>query len=186
MDKKVIAVGIIAGVVGLAWTTVFQGLVPVRNELGYKEVPNEETVLGVLDENLRETGLYLVPGHSPPDPLFRERYEEGPIFRIHSLQTGAGGIPHVLFPVLALLIAPIIPTWYLRKLCRNEAPGFWSRVFVVALFGVFLALCADLRMWGMELYPLSYSLFLVVNSVLTWIVVGLVIAWRIKPASVSA
>jgi len=186
VDKRAIATGFVAGLVGLACTTIFQQLIPIRDELGYKEVPNEEMVLEVLDANLRETGLYLLPGHSPPDSLFRERYEAGPIFRIHSLQSGAGGTLHVLIPVLALLIAPIIPSWCLWSLCRNGRPGFGSRVFLVALFGVFVALWTDLRMWGMELYPLNYSLFLAASSVATWVILGLVIAWRIKPGSVSA
>jgi len=186
MDRKVVATGLIAGLVGLACTTIFQNVIPIRNQLGYKEVPNEKTVLEVLDASLRETGLYLLPGHSPPDPLFRQRYEKGPMFRIHSLQSGAGGTAHVLIPVLALLVAPIIPSWYLWSLCRNGRPGFGSRVFVVASFGIFLALWADLRMWGMELYPLNYSLVLAASSVATWVIVGLVVAWRIKPGSVSA
>ena len=56
------------------------------------------------------------------------------------------------------------------------------RVVVVALFGVFAALTTDLRLWGMELYPLSYSLLLAFGSVTTWILAGLVVAWRIKPS----
>jgi hypothetical protein len=47
-------------------------VIPLRNELGCKEVPGENVVLAALDANLRETGVYLLPGHSPPDPLFRE------------------------------------------------------------------------------------------------------------------
>jgi len=186
MNSKVVATGLIAGLVGLACTTVLQSAIPIRDRLGYKDVPNEDVVLKVLDTNLRETGLYLLPGHSPPDPLFRQRYEEGPIFRIQSLRTGAGGAPHVFIPILALLIAPIIPSWYVWRLCRNGRPGFGSRVFQVALFGIFLVLWADLRMWGMELYPLNYSIFLAASSVATWVIVGLVIAWRIKPSSAAA
>ena len=185
MDKKVVATGLIGGLVGLACTTIFQSAIPLRDALGYKEVPNEARVLEVLDTNLRETGLYLLPGHSPPDSLFRERYEEGPLFRIHSLRSGAGGALHVLIPVLALLIAPIIPSWCLFSLCRNGRPGFGSRVILVASFGIFLALWADLRMWGMELYPLGYSLYLAASSLATWVIVGLVVAWRIKPSAAS-
>ena len=186
MDKKVVSTGLIAGLVSLACTTVFQQLIPIRDELGFKEVHNEEVVLQVLETNLPETGLYLLPGHSPPDSLFRERYARGPIFRIHSLRTGPGGAPHVFIPVLALLIAPVIPTWLLWSLCRNARPGFGSRVLMVALFGIFVALWTDIRLWGMEMYPLNYSLFLAASSVPTWVIVGLVVAWRIKPSSVSA
>jgi uncharacterized membrane protein len=56
---------------------------------------------------------------------------------------------------------------------------------MVASFGVFLALWADLRLCGMELYPLNYSLFLAASSVATWVIVGLVIAWRIRPTAGS-
>jgi hypothetical protein len=150
MHKKVIATGLIAGLVGIACITIFQCLIPIRDHLGYKEVPDEKRVLEILDANLPETGLYLIPGHSPPDPLFRERYENGPLFRIHSLRRGAGGAAHVLIPVLGLLIAPILPSWYLWHMCKEKCLRFGSRMFRVSLFGVFIALWADLRMWGME------------------------------------
>lgn len=181
MDKRVITTGLMAGLVVVGWTSVSYGFVRIRDELGYKEVSNEEAVLSVLDANLAETGLYLVPGHSPPDSLFRVRYAEGPLFRVHSLRRGAGGSPHVLLPILALLVAPLIPTWLVWKLCQRGGPEFGMRVVVVALFGVFLALTTDLRLWGMELYPLSYSLLLAFGSVSTWILAGLVVAWRIRP-----
>jgi hypothetical protein len=69
MDKRVIATGLIAGLVALACTTIFHQLIPIRDQLSYKEAPNEERVLEVLDTNLPETGIYLLPGHSPPDTL---------------------------------------------------------------------------------------------------------------------
>lgn len=41
MDKKVVTTALIAGVVGLVCTLVFQAAIPIRDRLGYKEVPNE-------------------------------------------------------------------------------------------------------------------------------------------------
>jgi hypothetical protein len=181
MERRVITTGLMAGLVVVGWTSVSYGLVRIRDELGYKEVSHEETVLAVLDTNLTETGLYLVPGHSPPDSLFRARYAEGPLFRVHSLRSGAGGALHVILPILALIAAPIIPTWLVWNLCQRGGPRFGVRVVIVALFGVFVALTTDLRLWGMELYPLSYTLLLAFGSVTTWILAGLVVAWRIKP-----
>jgi hypothetical protein len=55
------------------------------------------------------------------------------------------------------------------------------RVAVVASFGVFLALTANIQLWGMELYPLTYSLLMSVNGILTWLVIGFVMAWRVRP-----
>lgn len=181
MDRRLITTGLLAGFVFFGWKVVSQGLLPIRDELGYKDVQNEEMVLSTLDANLPETGLYIVPGHSPPDSLFRARYSEGPIFRIHSLRRGAGGTPHFLVSILALLIAPMIPTALVWRVCRNGGVGFGARATIVALFGVFLALSADIQLWGTELYPLDYSIFLAVNSVVGWTIVGLFVAWRIRP-----
>ena len=181
MNRRVITTGLLAGVLCLVWTSISNGLIPIRHELGYKEVPGEAELLQILDAHLDETGLYLVPNDAPPDSLFRARYESGPIYRIHSLQAGAGGTPHVAISVLALLFAPIIPAWLLSLLCERRPVGYGRRVLLVALFGVFVALFSDLRQWGMELVPLNYALFLAASSVITWIVVGLFLAWRIVP-----
>ena len=185
MQRRVITTGLTAGLVVVVWTSISYGLVRVRDELGYKEVAYEHTVLEVLDANVAETGLYLVPGHSPPDSLFRVRYDEGPLFRIHSLRRGAGGALHVLIPILAMMIAPLIPTWFVWSLCQRGGIGFGRRVSIVAIFGVFTALTNDLRLWGTELYPLSYTLLLAFGSMTTWLLAGLLIAWRIKPSAES-
>ena len=181
MNRMVVSSGLLAGFVGVLWTALTFGLVPVRDDMGWKEVPNEGAVLEVLDANLPETGLYLVPGHSPPDSLFRARHDEGPLFRVHSLRNGTEGPIRALISVLALLLAPLIPAWFLFMLCQRGAPGFGARVGLVSLFGLFLALTGHIQLWGMELYPLLYSLFLSANGILTWVVIGLVLARRIRP-----
>lgn len=181
MDRSVVVSGLLAGLVCLVWTALSQGLLPFRDDWGYKDVPVEEPVLAALDHGLPETGLYLVPGHSPPDSLFRARYEDGPIFRVHSLRDGAGGAPHVLVSILALLVAPLIPAWFVAVICSRGNPSFPTRMSIGSIFGVFLALSAHLQLWGTELYPLGYSLFMAINGLVTWTLVGAVLAWRIVP-----
>jgi len=185
MTRRVVSSGLLAGIFALAWTAAFQGGLPQRDAWGYKDVPEEADVLAVLDRELPETGLYLIPGHSPPDSLFRARYEGGPIFRIHSLRTGAGGLPHVLVSLLALLLAPLLPAWLLGRFCRVSEPHFVDRAGMVSLFGVVTALAAHLQLWGTELYPLNYSLFLTLNGVAMWIVLGVFLAWRITPETID-
>jgi hypothetical protein len=185
MNWRVLRTGLGAGVVALVCTALVQGLLPFRDTLGYKEAPEEATVLSILDRALTETGLYLVPGHSPPDSLFRARYEAGPLFRIHSLRRGAGGPPHVVISMLAVFLAPLVPAWVLFLLCRSGRPSFARRVTLVFLFGVFLALSGHIQLWGTELYPFSYALLLTFDALFTWMVVGLVLAWRISPESVG-
>ncbi len=185
MVMRVISSGLLAGILALAWTAAFQGALPQRDAWGYKDVQQEAEVLALLDRELAETGLYLVPGHSPPDSLFRARYEGGPIFRIHSLRTGAGGLPHVLVSILALLLAPLFPAWLLSRICRISEPSFVDRAGMVSLFGIVTALAAHLQLWGTELYPLNYSLFLTLNGVFMWIVLGVFLAWRITPETIG-
>jgi hypothetical protein len=181
VSPKVVGTGLLGGIVAILWTAIVGSLLPLRDRMGNMEVPNEEAVLAALDENLTETGVYLVPGKFPHDSLFLARFDEGPIFRVHSLPEGGGGLAQFLVSDLALLLGPIIPAWFLMMLCGMGRPGYGSRVFVVALFGVFLALAAYLPLWDQELYPPSYVFLLAANAVVTWVVVGLVLAWRIKP-----
>jgi hypothetical protein len=185
MHKRVVSSGFFAGILAVAWTAAFQGGLPQRDAWGYKDVPEEAAVLAILDQELPETGLYLLPGHSPPDSLFRARYENGPIFRIHSLRAGAGGPPHVVISILALLLAPLFPAWLLGRFCRDSVPRFIDRAGIVALFGIVTALAAHLQLWGTELYPLNYSLFLTLNGVAMWVVLGLFLAWRITPETIE-
>ena len=65
MNSRVVTTGLLGGFVGMLWTIIALGLIPVRDSMGWKEAPNEEVVLQALDANLVETGLYIVPGHSP-------------------------------------------------------------------------------------------------------------------------
>ncbi len=181
MNSRVLWIGLLGGVVAIVWTGVVGSLFPLRDRMGNMEAHNEEVVLAALDQNLTETGIYLVPGKFPHDSLFLARLAEGPIFRVHSLPEGGGGLAQFLVSDLALLLAPIIPAWLLMVLCGTGRPGYGSRVLVVALFGVFLALAAYLPMWDQELYPPSYVFLLAANAVVTWAIVGLVLAWRIAP-----
>ena len=184
MNGQVIKAGLLGGLVVILCTIVGLALIPLRNAMGWKEVPNEAPVLEVLDANLPETGLYLVPGHSPPDSLFRARHDDGPFFRVHSLRQGTEGPVRALISILALLAAPLIPAWILYAICRGASPTFTARATIVASLGLFVALASDIQLWGLELYPLSYSLLYVVYSLVTWALVGLVLAWRIKPGRV--
>lgn len=181
MNKRFVSTGLIAGVVGVFWIMLTFGILPIRDSMGWKPVPRQDAVLNALDENLPETGLYLVPAPSQGDSLFRARHRSGPFFRVHSLRTGSGGPERALISILAVLLAPIIPAWFVQHLCRHGRPPFWHRVGAVSLFGVFLALTAHLQLWGMELYPFRYSIFLTVHGLVTWVLMGLVVAWRIEP-----
>ena len=183
MNSRVVTTGLLGGFVGILWTIIALGLIPVRNSMGWKEVPNEEVVLQALDANLLETGLYIVPGHSPPDSLFRARHDDGPFFRVHSLPNGTEGPIRSLISILALFLAPLIPAWFLSQICEAGAPKFATRVVIVSLFGLFLALTGHIQLWGMELYPVTYSLFLSANGIVTWVAIGFVLAWRIKPGT---
>ena len=180
MSPKVVGAGLLGGLAAIMWTAAVGSLVPIRDQMGNLEAPNEEVVLAALDASLTEAGVYLVPGKFPHDSLFLDRFENGPLYRIHALAEG-GGLAQFLVSDLALLLAPIIPAWFLMMLCAYDRPGYGARVFVVAMFGVFVALGAYLPMWDQELYPPTYVFLLAGNAVLTWIVVGLVVAARIRP-----
>ena len=87
--------------------------------------------------------------------------------------------------LLAGILAPLLPAFLLGRFCRVSEPRFVERAGLVSVFGIVTALAAHLQLWGTELYPLNYTLFLTMNGVAMWIILGLFLAWRLTPETVG-
>ena len=56
MERRAFTAGLLAGLVGVVWTALAMGLVPWRDSMGWKEAPNEDVMLPMLDESLFPPG----------------------------------------------------------------------------------------------------------------------------------
>jgi hypothetical protein len=57
---------------------------------------------------------------------------------------------------------------------------YYRRVLFVTAIGVIMALADDVLQMSFGPQPRDYLRFLAINNVITWLLAGLIIGWRIK------
>lgn len=84
---------------------------------------------------------------------------------------------HILYELFCILVAPIIAAWLLSLTSEKVLAKYSRRVLFVTILGLFLAVFGDV----LSEKPNDRILLSSINSLITWFLAGLVIAWRIKP-----
>jgi hypothetical protein len=180
--RRIILSGLLGGVVLSAWGILGRGFLPFYHDAAWREIPNESLVFEAVTEQIRETGSYIYPYDVPADSAFHARFEEGPAFQIlfrgESLEETE--LRDLALFALGLLFVPIIPAWVLSVTSHRRAAHYGQRVLFVALFGLLVALFHDLPAPGVHA-PLDLRVALALDSIVGWTLVGMVLAWRIKP-----
>lgn len=72
MGKKILLSGIAGGVMLFIWGAVSHMALGL-GESGMKSMPNEETLIAAMQENMKESGLYLFPGGVPSSDMTAEQ-----------------------------------------------------------------------------------------------------------------
>ena len=91
----------------------------------------------------------------------------------------AGGI--MLFELLLLFLAPIIGSWMLSQTSEKVLSSYTRKVFFFTGIGLLFAVFINLTNFGIGDYPLNDALVFGLHNIIVWTVVGLVVAWRMKP-----
>jgi hypothetical protein len=182
MVRRIILSGLLGGVVLSAWGILGRSFIPFYHDAAWREIPNESLVFDAVTEHISETGSYITPYDVPADSTFHARFEEGPAFQIlfRSESLEETELLDLTLYLLGLLCVPIIAAWMLSVTSPRYAAHYVQRVFLVALLGVLVALFHDLPAPGV-LVPLDLRVALALDSVVGWTLVGMVLAWRIKP-----
>jgi len=184
--KRVLIAGLLGSVVLFIWGFISWAALPWHNAT-MPSLPNEEAVVESLRANVNTTAVYQFPGMPADDAesqqAWTEKYKRGPYGILIYIAQGADPMapqPFIGGFVLSLLTATLAA--YLLSLGANKLTGYSQRVIFVTLLGVFAALVSHFSMWNWMHVPTGYSLVMAADLVIGWLLAGLVIAWRIKPA----
>jgi hypothetical protein len=148
-------------------------------------LPNEDAVVEALRGNITATGVYQFPGVPTSDAegeAWIEKYKRGPFGQLIYHADGADPMspqPFIGGFVLNFIIASLAA--YLLSVAVAKMAAYSQRVIFVTLLGVFAALASHIVGWNWMYIPTSYSLVMAADLVITSLVAGLVVAWRIKP-----
>jgi hypothetical protein len=79
------------------------------------------------------------------------------------------------------VIASTVAAWMLSLASARTIASYPRKVLFFAAIGLLLAVFGDLMSFGIDSYSLNDALMLAGHDILAWTLVGLVVAWRIKP-----
>ena len=179
MLKKVIVSGLLGGVVLIVWGFVVNGIFGFNSSMNLNQIPDERQVYEILKESIVEPGRYIC---NPELTLSGSFPGEEPVFSIHYSGMGhesAGG--QVLVQLVVLFLAPMIGAWMLSATSRRTISSYPRKVLFFVAIGLLFAAFSDLMNFGIDGYSLNDALILAAHDIIVWTLVGLVVAWRIKP-----
>lgn len=184
--KKILLAALVGGVVAFVWGFISWAALGFSNAYTH-EFPNEAEVLAALG-GASEPGFYLVPGMRDADGGMREMEawqqmsSEGPYAQVYLRPDGLDHNPGVMLPrglllevIAALLIALVVS-------CGGPARSFVARAKVGFLMGLFAGLAGPMIHWNFMGAPTDWSLFLVMDTLVTWTLAGFGVAAVLKPA----
>ena len=180
MVKKVIISGLLGGIVLIIWTFVVNGMLGFRNSIDMKQIPNEAQVYEVLKENIKTPGRYVCN----PQPTPGGFSENEPAFSILYGGVGheaAGWLMLVQLPLFFL--APLLGALLLSFASKQIMHSYIRKVLFFTGIGLIIAIFIDLMNFGIGNYPPKDALILAIHDIVVWTVMGLVIAWQMKPES---
>jgi len=181
MFKRIFISGLLGGGVLILWMFVINAFFGFRSSIDMKQIPNERQVYQLLKENIVEPGGYVCNPPLTPAGVFPL---DEPVFSIR--YSGMGHEAATLELVLQIAVAIIsvmIAAWMLSATSNRILESYSRRVLFFAAIGLLLAVFSDAVKFGIGGYPLRSALLLIANDFISWTLVGLVVAWWMKPES---
>lgn len=188
--KRVIAGGVLAGLVLFGWGWISHEILPL-GEAGVRAVPatEEGAIVAAMRASLTERALYIFPAMDREEmkkPEVRsawlDRYLAGPsgivAFDPHPGERTSSRtyMARVFGTELAgNLLAGLLGALLLASLPASV--GFGRRVALAGALGLLATLEVELGYWNWFGFPTSYFLAQVADHTLGWILAGLVLAW---------
>lgn len=184
MMKRVIVAGLLGWVVLMVWVFVVNGLFGFRRSIDMNRIAEERQVYELLKEKIVEPGRYIFNPEVSPERGFPG---EEPVYSVHYSGMGHGTAGMMLLIHLVIgLVTMTLAAWMLSVTSARILSSYPRRVLFFTVIGLLFALFGDLMQFGIGGYSFKPALLLALNSVVAWTLVGLVVAWRIKPeASVA-
>jgi len=180
--KRILVAGLLGALVIYIWGWISWTMLPWHNST-MPDLPNEDAVIGVLQTSITQTGVYQFPGMMKSnEPVWMENYKRGPSGVLFYTAKGKNPMAADIFVfgfVLALIEA-LMAAWLL-SVAASKMAAYVKRVLFVTCLGVFAALVSHISAAHWMFFPANYSHVMAIDLVVTYLLAGLVIAWRIKP-----
>jgi hypothetical protein len=178
MAKRILLAGVLGGIALFLWGGLAHVVLGLGS-VGIQNLTQQQAVMDTLKASVSQSGFYFFPqvdasGKMPPEKA------GGPygIMIYHS--SGAGGsMTGQLVNECVLNIALALLAAFLLSLAPGLT-GYVPRVGFVTLLGVMVGLTVNVEYWNWYGFPLNYTVAAVAESIIGFLIVGLIAAALVK------
>jgi len=190
MTKSLILGTIFGGLVAFVWSSISWELIG-WHEKTMVPFQNEDEVSAVIASHASQDGTYLLPSGPPTAGMTAEqkksalaatmqKMQAGPIMVAAVRRGGFGSYGRgLIIQLLSLMAAAFLLTWLLLQ---TTGLSYARKVAFLAIAGLAASVIVDLPNWNWWGFSGAYTAVNLADSMLTWLVAGLVIAKVAKPA----
>lgn len=182
MTRRIIFAGLLAGVVLLVWFIAVDGILGFKRGFEMHELGNERTVYAFLSENVTEPGRYVCNPEVIPEQGFPG---DDPIYVVQYSGLGhddAG--QEMLAGLIIMFLAPLLGAWLLANASGRVLAHYGTRLLFFIGLGCVMALFGLMTRFSIGGYPLPDALALTLHDLVSWIVVGVLVAWIVRPVPI--
>ena len=167
MKNCVLAV-VLSAVVLFAWGFISWTILPWHNAVANK-FEDESAVSAVLKENATSAGIYYLP-------FAQEDLKPGAVFALANVLPDGADTNMGSMMGVGLLGQAVSALLVLLLLGNTSNLGYWERVRFVALAGVAIGFVSHFPYWNWFGFSTSYTLVIILDSLVAWLLAGLVLA----------
>jgi hypothetical protein len=184
MVRSLLLGTILGGLAALAWSTVSWEVLG-WHEKAMVNFQNEDEVAAVISSHAPTDGTYLLPSEPPMAGMTSEQKKSAYAALIEKMAKGPivvaavrrGGFQSfsraMIIQVLSLLAAAFLLTWLVLQ---TSGLSYARRVAFLAIAGLAGGVIVDLPNWNWWGFSGAYTAVDIADSMITWMLAGLVIA----------
>lgn len=184
---RIILAALAAGIAMFIWGWISWMAIP-WHENTMHGLPQEDAAIAALKQNVTDSGVYLFPYYEGTAmegaewDAFVAKHKAGPRGMIFYLSEGAEPMPPICFARgFALNVAAALVAAILLAMAGGGCKCYGRRVLFVTLIGVAATIMTHLTMLNWMPVLRDYALVNAADTVVTFLVAGLVIAAIVKP-----
>ena len=192
MKKNLIA-GVVGGVILFVWSFLAWVVLPLH-ESTIKAIPNEDAVMGMLQQSMTEKSVYIFPRNpgikadQAAMDAWGQKMKRGPVGMLIYDPVGMEPMmpSQMVVGFILDILSALIAAWFLAR-STAMASSYVARVAYCGMLGIFVSVFSHLMNWNWMGFPTDFTTGLVVDSIISWILAGLAIAAFVKaPATQTA
>lgn len=189
MLKSLVLGTILGGLVAFVWSSISWEVLP-WHEKPILSFQNDEEVSAVIRSHTVKSGVYILPGGPTMESMtseqkkaaqatLMEKMQKGPVMFAAVRREGFGSYTKgLVIQLLSLMAAAFLLTWLALQ---TSGLSYGKRVLFLGVVGLAAGVITELPNWNWWGFSGSYTLVMIADATLTWLIAGLVIAKVARP-----